>query len=219
MKYTGRIVTFLMVLSINTTYILYYFARDGAVSPIEIIGLPMMLALAWWFGNQYDKAKYYSEKDTLTGIYNRRFLEACFPKIKAMTKRNGQKFAVLVIDINDFKMINDRLGHKEGDRVLKTVAQELVKSVRDADIVARWGGDEFVILSPDLKMRENIELIVQRIHYNLSAADLDVTVSIGTALYPDDGESFEDLLKVADHHMYAMKFQSKQPEYIPSPSN
>jgi diguanylate cyclase (GGDEF)-like protein len=212
LKYKGRIVTFFIVLLINSIYITYYYIRDGFISWMEYIGLPILLTLAWWFGKQYDKAKFYSEKDTLTGIYNRRFIEDFFPKIKAIAERNDQKFAVLLVDVNNFKTINDNLGHKEGDELLKVLSNQLEKSIRNTDIVARWGGDEFIILSPDSKKKEEVEEIVGRIHNNLkviSTTDLEISVSVGTAIYPSEGTTLDDLLRVADKKMYNMKIRNK----------
>lgn len=190
----------------------YYYMRDGFVSLFEYIGLPIMLAIAWWFGKQYDKAKFYSEKDNLTGIYNRRFVEAFFPKIKAMSERNSQNIAVFLIDINNFKAINDNFGHRSGDELLKVLSYQLEISVRNTDIVARWGGDEFIIISPNIKESENVDEIIRRIHDNLkiiSDTYLEVSVSIGSAIYPNEGSTLDDLLKISDKKMYNMKIQTK----------
>jgi diguanylate cyclase (GGDEF)-like protein len=210
MKYKGRIVTFISVLCMNSIYIFFYFLRDGYVSVMEVIGLPIMLVMAWMFGKQYDKAKFYSENDTLTGIFNRRAIDLFFTKIKATTDSSSQKFAVLLIDVDNFKKINDHFGHKEGDVLLKGLSSELVKSVRKTDIVARWGGDEFIILAPHITKREHVQEIIQRINdnlKNLSTAQIDVSVSIGVAVYPAEGKTFDDLLKAADKRMYNMKIR------------
>jgi diguanylate cyclase (GGDEF)-like protein len=210
LKYKGRIITFFFVLCINSIYISHYFFRDGFVSVIEYVGLPVMLVMAWIFGKQYDKAKFYSENDTLTGIYNRRAIDACFAKAAAMTDGCGQKLAVFLIDVDNFKQVNDNFGHKEGDHLLKCLSNELVKSVRRTDIVARWGGDEFVILSPNITKRDNVLEIMQRINENLeniSTSQMGVSVSIGVAMYPNEGRSFDDLLKSADKRMYNMKIK------------
>jgi hypothetical protein len=79
-KYKGRIITFFLVLIINSSYIAYYSIRDGQIEKIEVIGLPIMLSLAWWFGKQYDQVKYLAENDVLTDSYNRRFVQQVFPK-------------------------------------------------------------------------------------------------------------------------------------------
>jgi diguanylate cyclase (GGDEF)-like protein len=211
-KYKGRIITFLFVFFINLLYTFYYFLRDGYIDLIEYIGYPILLPLAWWFGKQYDKAKYYSEKDPLTGIYNRRYVESAFTTIKSRLVQNGQSGAVLLLDVNDFKLVNDHLGHKSGDDYLIQITNQLMRSVRKTDIVARWGGDEFLILSPDIHRKEDLDKMLERIHRNLrqlSFNDVKISVSIGSALFPKQGVCLEDLLKVADKNMYHIKSQKK----------
>jgi len=212
MRYKGRIITFLLVLIINLLYTSYYFFRDGYIDWIEYIGYPILLPLAWWFGKQYDKAKYYSEKDPLTGIYNRRYIESAFATVKSRLEQNGQSGAVLLLDVNDFKLVNDLLGHKIGDEYLLLITNQLKKSVRKTDIVARWGGDEFLILSPDIQKKEDLDQMLERIHQNLkqlSFHEVKISVSIGSALYPKHGKCLDDLLKVADKNMYHLKSQKK----------
>lgn len=210
MKIKGRLVTFLLVLCINSIYIIFYYLRDGFVSKLELIGTPIMLALAWYFGKQYDKAKYFSEKDTLTEVYNRRIIEPFFSKITSIADRNKQKVAVLVIDVDNFKTVNDNFGHHAGDELLKLLAELLVNSVRKSDIVARWGGDEFIMLCPNIKTSANVDEIIDRIHTNLENtqwAGIDINISIGTAIYPNEGSSIDVLLKSADKKMYNMKIR------------
>jgi diguanylate cyclase (GGDEF)-like protein len=211
-KYKGRIITFLLVFFINLLYTSFYFFRDGYIDWIEYIGYPVLLPLAWWFGKQYDKAKYYSEKDPLTGIYNRRYVESAFTSIKSRLEQNDLRGAVLLLDVNDFKLVNDHLGHKMGDEYLLLITNQLKRSVRKTDIVARWGGDEFLILSPDIQKKEDLDQILERIHQNLkqlSFNDVKISVSIGSALYPKHGKCLDDLLKVADKNMYHFKSQKK----------
>jgi diguanylate cyclase (GGDEF)-like protein len=217
MRYKGRIITFLLVLIINLLYTSYYFIRDGFIDSIEYIGYPILLPLAWWFGKQYDKAKYFSEKDPLTGIYNRRYVESAFATVKSRLEQNGQSGAVLLLDVNDFKLVNDLLGHKIGDEYLLLITNQLKKSVRKTDIVARWGGDEFLILSPDVQKKEDLDQMLERIHQNLkklSFHDVKISVSIGSALYPIHGKCLDDLLKVADKNMYHLKSQKKLRETL-----
>ncbi|WP_042462791.1 GGDEF domain-containing protein [Neobacillus dielmonensis] len=207
MKYQGRIVILSIAFAINTYQIIYYCLRDGYVSNMEYLSLPIILPLSWWLGHQYDRVKFYSEKDPLTGLYNRRYLDNRFNKMKASAVRNGKTISILFIDVNNFKAINDNWGHIEGDRLIKVLATQLKSSVSDKDIVARWGGDEFIILSLSCKEGTTNE-IIQHIHDNLkvtAAKRPEISVSIGTAAYPSDGTSLEQLLRVADTSMYNMK--------------
>ncbi|MCM3570121.1 GGDEF domain-containing protein [Neobacillus mesonae] len=210
MKMTGRIITFALVLCINTFYILFYYHRDGFVSWLEIIGLPIMVSLAWFFGKQYDRAKYFSEKDTLTEVYNRRIIEPFFQKITAISDRNKQKVAILLVDVDNFKTINDQLGHQKGDELLKFLAKTLQESVRKSDIVARWGGDEFILFCSNIKNSENLEEIIGRIHSRLKNNPVpgnELNISIGTSIYPNEGTNLDALLRMADKKMYNMKIK------------
>jgi len=212
MKYKGRIVTFFLVLGINSIHMVYYYIRDGFISGMEYIGLPILLILSLWFGRQYDRAKFFSEKDALTGIYNRRYVEGFFLKIKAAADRKGQGIAVLFIDVNNFKAINDHFGHGEGDNLLRSISSQLKKSSQDTDIVARWGGDEFIILSPGTLKKDSTHELMERIHQNqkmISTNNSEISVSIGTAKYPSEGNTLDALLRVADEKMYNMKIRLK----------
>ncbi|WP_339060027.1 GGDEF domain-containing protein [Tepidibacillus marianensis] len=160
----------------------------------------------WFIGKQFDKAKFYSEKDYLTGVYNRRFLDRIFPKL--MVESYGD-IAVIVADVDHFKQINDTQGHKFGDEVLKEISKLFVKNIRKTDIVTRWGGDEFIIVMPDVIENELMEILLRM------EKELDRTfhmgISIGTAIYPKDGKHLEDLIRKADQRMYKNKLEKKEP--------
>jgi diguanylate cyclase (GGDEF)-like protein/PAS domain S-box-containing protein len=164
-----------------------------------------------WEGQLLRLARY----DTLTQLPNRKlFLEAASMGIAHAT-RNGMLCAVLFVDLDAFKSVNDALGHSVGDDLLVDTADRLSSCIRETDMVARFGGDEFVILLNDLDNGQGARVIAERVLATLglsrivSRNDLFVTASVGIAVYPHDGASVEDLLKNADAAMYAAKSSGK----------
>lgn len=149
--------------------------------------------------------------DALTGLPNRILFEERLDHGLTQAKRHGWKFAVLFIDIDNFKNINDSYGHDLGDKVLLTVADRLQSSTRREDTVSRWGGDEFVCLLLEVKQEADVthlaELIVKQISesFKFKGTVLSIRVSIGIAIYPADGETADILLKNADTAMYKAK--------------
>lgn len=149
--------------------------------------------------------------DPLTGLPNRVLIEDHFTLAKAYADRNDSKVALLFIDLDRFKNINDSLGHSTGDALLKVVAQRLEECVRDTDTISRPGGDEFVILLSDMTDPDSVTTVSNKLLHSLSAPFsieehiLSASASIGVALYPDDGDDFETLLRKADTAMYQAK--------------
>jgi diguanylate cyclase (GGDEF)-like protein len=150
--------------------------------------------------------------DGLTGLANRILLTDRFRFAVERAKRSAQSFALLMIDLNDFKSINDNYGHAAGDAVLITMARRLVGAVRASDTVARLGGDEFVLIIESFEDMGELRHIGQKLIDTLShsiALDSDVVVkvgaSVGVALYPDHGVDMNHLLYVADQAMYDCK--------------
>jgi len=148
--------------------------------------------------------------DALTGLPNRVMLAERMEFSLAMSQRHETPFALLFLDLDRFKQINDSLGHMQGDRVLVEVAGRLLTCVRQVDTVARLGGDEFVILLTQTDAR-GAETIARRVievlglPFDLDGMSFSVTASIGIAMYPTDGESMNDLIKNADAAMYRVK--------------
>ena len=148
--------------------------------------------------------------DPLTGVPNRRFLEERFKLAIAQARRSGQPLAVMSVDINDLKLVNDTFGHPAGDRLLCAVAERLTKIMREVDTVARTGGDEFLLLLPGAN-RADAMRIAGRIRDTLKAPvkwsgqQFPVTVSIGISVYPEDGNNMEALQRTADDAMYRAK--------------
>ena len=156
------------------------------------------------------KNKAYS--DALTGLANRLLLADRFEITASRSKRQCTPFAVLMIDLNAFKAVNDNYGHAAGDKVLVTVAKRLLETVRASDTVARVGGDEFVLLVESFKNPDELVHLGRKLVASISkpiALDNGVAVgvgaSVGFALWPKNGANLDDLLNVADQGMYDCK--------------
>lgn len=149
--------------------------------------------------------------DPLTGLANRRLFYDRLQHALRQAKRHGKKAGVLFIDMNRFKEVNDIHGHHVGDAVLTEVAARLTNSVRESDTVARVGGDEFVVLLEDLRDRNDCYTAVKKIEESLSrdtnlyGLGLELSASIGQAIYPDDGANEDQLIHAADAAMYNIK--------------
>ncbi len=157
--------------------------------------------------SQIQKLAYF---DQLTGLPNRRLLVDRFAFAHSLAQRNGEPLAVLYMDLDHFKNINDSIGHTVGDAVLKEVAQRLSAMLREGDVVSRQGGDEFILVLPGTDAdgagqvaTHIIETISKPCH--IEHYELSITPSIGIAIYPEDGEDFETLAKNADAAMYQVK--------------
>ena len=156
-------------------------------------------------------ATHLAERDALTQLPNRRLMLARFGQAVTMARRHGTRMAVIYLDIDHFKQINDRLGHAVGDQVLQRVAHCLVGSVREADTVCRLGGDEFVIVLSEITQASDVAPVAANVMATLAAPCrvgdhlLDLSASIGISVYPDDGEDADNLLKKADAAMYRAK--------------
>ena len=161
---------------------------------------------------QEEKIRHLAYFDELTGLPNRRLLKDRLSMAISGAHRNDHQLAVMFIDLDQFKRINDNFGHNVGDEVLKELAKRLEYITRDEDTLARLGGDEFVILMPSINSYEDIISLGNRINQVLADSfhlaedhDKHITVSIGASVYPDDGSTVEDLLKHADTAMYSVK--------------
>jgi diguanylate cyclase (GGDEF)-like protein len=150
--------------------------------------------------------------DQVTGVNNHRYLQERLQQECARAARQHSPLSVLMIDLDGFKLINDRYGHADGDRLLRHVAVGLKLAVRANDVVARYGGDEFVVLMPDTDepqaraVAERIVAGIRKTHYELSGgAEGRVGASAGLATYPRDGRSPQRLLSAADAAMYSVK--------------
>jgi diguanylate cyclase (GGDEF)-like protein/PAS domain S-box-containing protein len=174
----------------------------GAVMVFHDVSMARALSL---------KMYHLAQHDGLTDLPNRMLLDDRLAQAISLCHRNRQKLAVLFLDLDRFKHINDTLGHDFGDRVLRNAAQRLLQCVRSSDTVSRQGGDEFVIVLSEIAHSQDAEGCAAKILSALSVPvridehDLYITASIGIATYPDDGNDAETLLKHADLAMYHAK--------------
>ncbi|KPJ54055.1 hypothetical protein AMJ39_02000 [candidate division TA06 bacterium DG_24] len=184
---------------------------DGETSILEALSGP--LANAIQNAQLYERARQLSISDTLTDLYNSRYLFQALDKELARADRYGTLLSVVVLDIDHFQMINDRLGRPAGDQILKQFGRLLPTLVRDADFVARYGGEEFVILMPETP-QEEATIAAQRIcsmiaehRFRLeeSAEPVQITVSAGVAAYPGEGTDKMKLLHASDLALYSAK--------------
>jgi diguanylate cyclase (GGDEF)-like protein len=156
-----------------------------------------------------------SRVDHLTGILNRSSLMDQIDIEISKAKRNNTKFAIMFIDIDNFKQINDAHGHQCGDSILKQVTLRLKDSIRKSDYIARFAGDEFIVLAPDLKKLESIDVLASRCisafnnTYNCNHTEIEISSSIGISSYPTCGSTSDELIKNADMAMYQAKQKGK----------
>jgi diguanylate cyclase (GGDEF)-like protein len=159
---------------------------------------------------ELSEALHSAQTDALTGVANTRALFLHLDAELSRCARSGEALTVLVLDLDGFKQVNDRFGHLSGNRVLRTVADTLKSGSRDYDLVARMGGDEFVVIMPGLdascvsQKSDELARLLRRACAECIGEDT-VSVSIGRATYPGDGADAEDLLASADRDMYAVK--------------
>jgi len=157
------------------------------------------------------RAQHLADHDALTGLPNRRLLEDRLRQALAFGNRNRRNTAVMFVDLDRFKNVNDSLGHAVGDALLKEVAGRLVNQLREGDTICRIGGDEFVVVLPEVKRSSDVAHVAQKVIEQLSQPlsieerELVVTCSIGIAVYPDDGRDAESLIRNADAAMYHAK--------------
>jgi diguanylate cyclase (GGDEF)-like protein len=145
--------------------------------------------------------------DHLTSVYNRRHFKEVLDIEIARSIRNNLEFTLLYCDIDNFKQINDRMGHTIGDVALRHIAQRLNSNVRASDVIARWGGDEFVILFPQTDI-QTTKIMMERLNEevgSMALAGRQLSISSGMASFPNDGDNADRLLSLADTRMYHNK--------------
>jgi diguanylate cyclase (GGDEF)-like protein/PAS domain S-box-containing protein len=165
--------------------------------------------------NMEKSLQYLAHHDALTGLPNRILFNDRLQRAIAHAQRNFSLLGVLFLDLDNFKEVNDNLGHDIGDLLLKNVANRLEETIREIDTVARFGGDEFVFILPDIKSIEYANKVIQRIHaafsrpFLIGEHSITITPSMGAAFYPIDSDDMETLLKKADTAQYRVKEEGK----------
>ncbi len=149
-------------------------------------------------------------KDILTGVLNRFAFQEELKRIISASKRTGSRFALLFLDIDRFKEVNDTYGHEIGDKLLQEMAKRIVPNIRAEDVFARLGGDEFVLVFTNIQ-KDDLDSLIEkiinifRIPWTIEGIEFHITTSIGVVLFPDDAETESDLMKKADKAMYMSK--------------
>jgi len=149
--------------------------------------------------------------DELTGLPNRSLLQDRFNQAMSQAKRHNKPLALLLLDLDEFKCVNDNLGHVVGDKLLLAVVERLAASIRGADTACRYGGDEFVIMLPEIDNAVMAAAVAAKVRvrlrkpYIIDGYEIRITASVGAAVYPADGQTYDELIKQADIAMYRAK--------------
>ncbi|MDI4647560.1 GGDEF domain-containing protein [Cohnella hashimotonis] len=190
-----------------------YMASTGHYALWEAAGFALVLFPAFGLlGRRYDRLKQRADRDSLTGLWNRGFAHRCIVGLLKQAEARRKRLAVMLIDLNDFKLINDGLGHAEGDRAISMAAGALEESAVRGEIVCRWGGDEFLLLCPyaDRQEAECLKRAIDERMEGLSLhSGLRLSASCGYAFYPEDGTTLAELSAAADRRLYDSKHLAK----------
>lgn len=157
------------------------------------------------------QSRHLAYHDGLTGLPNRSLLHDRFRQAMSRAQRHHKPLALLLLDLDNFKQVNDQLGHTSGDKLLQAVARRLTNGVRQGDTVCRYGGDEFVIMLPEIASPDIANALAAKVGgrpsepYLVDGQAVTMAVSVGVAVYPGDGRTFEELIKQADIAMYRSK--------------
>jgi diguanylate cyclase (GGDEF)-like protein len=212
----GLIYAFIGNIFTLTIYILFSFSHIEVLELQVICSVSIIATLL--IGQLYDQKDFYYENsmvDELTGLANMRLFKSVSTSMIASAKRNKDKNAVLFIDIDGFKSINDAFGHSAGDELLKLISQILKSCIRDSDSIARFGGDEFIIQLDGNTSENGAKNVASKIiesianSFSFDESSIQIGASIGISMYPADGKDSDTLINKADRAMYAAKESGK----------
>ena len=198
--------------------VLGYYGRDAPFEEEDIHSLEILVRQAETAIENsflYEEAVRLSLTDGMTGLWNRRNFDLRLESELSRALRFSEPFAVVFVELDQMKAVNDRWGHQAGDTVLIELARRLTEAVREVDVVARWGGDEFTLLLPKtgldgaLLLAEKIRSAVGTAPFRIDQGSLDITISVGVAAYPEHGSSGKDLVNAADSAMYQAKARGR----------
>ncbi len=215
-----------------------WWTSEHAYESFSVVGLLVLGSFAWIVVLRHrvalqtqalrgseERLRHLSEHDTLTGLPNRLLLSDRCQTLLKRAARFQSCLGLLMVDADEFKVVNDALGHQAGDKLLRELADRLCRCVRETDTVARIGGDEFIVLLPDLRIPAEAESIAAKIvaavahPYAIDHTQAVITVSVGVVTYPEAGADLETLMHYADEAMYAAKARGKNSFQVYRPSS
>jgi diguanylate cyclase (GGDEF)-like protein len=193
------------------TGVLVYFHKN-LLHPGSLELLSMHFSMEVQKTRLYEKIKRLSTTDAVSGAYLKRYFFPLFDEEIARHKILGEKLAVLMMDIDNFKSVNDQYGHLMGDRVIKEIGQCIKKELREEDLICRFGGDEFVVVLPKsskeqvIQVTERLQKSIQGIPFHAdNQEEFRISMSLGISCFPEDGVGREELIEVADQRLYKFK--------------
>jgi diguanylate cyclase (GGDEF)-like protein len=187
--------------------------------PSLILAAVVVVALREQLERSREAYRFLSRHDPLTGVGNYRQLHQALTAELSRHARSSRRFALILLDLDDFKAINDSFGHLAGDRILRNVAEVLLESIRPGDTIARHGGDEFSVIAPETSAAEasSLALRLEEAVQRVVAGEQKLSASSGCAIYPEAGESVDELIGAADDALKREKRTRQSMSAEPSP--